>query len=47
MDQTEVADIIIIFFAKYHHAGTASSQCPIGLSPVLTASLAPTLIKHT
>ncbi len=26
-----------VFFAKDHHAGTASSQWPIGLSPVLTA----------
>ncbi len=27
----------VCFFAKDHHAGTASSQWPIGLSPVLTA----------
>ncbi len=25
------------FFAKDHHAGTTSSQWPIGLSPALTA----------
>ncbi len=27
---------LFCFFAKDHHAGTTSSQWPIGLSPVLT-----------
>ncbi len=31
---TQLRDLI---FVKDHHAGTASSQWPIGLSPVLTA----------
>ncbi len=30
-------NFFIYFFVKDHHTGTASSQWPIGLSPVLTA----------
>ncbi len=33
----DIRFFIFYIFAKDHHAGTASSQWPIGLSPVLTA----------